>query len=204
MSKDPQNLSLGRVKAERKTGDEVFSLGQTPMDFNLGSFWQWSGSDLLGNALRGRLAEFIVGKAIGSDSAVREEWGSYDLVSPTGTKVEVKSSSYLQSWAQKQHSSISFGIKPTLGWSAELNEYEDTKRRQADVYVFCVFKHKSKLSADPMNLDQWDFYVLPTPTLEDNLRNQKQIGLKALLSLKPEHATFEELASAVERAREQF
>jgi hypothetical protein len=62
-------------------------------------FWQWAYSDLLSNTNRGRLAEFIVARALSLGlTDVRIEWDAVDLVTPTGVKVEVKSAAYLQSW----------------------------------------------------------------------------------------------------------
>jgi hypothetical protein len=54
-----------------KTGNEPISdTGKTLLDF-----WKWNGSDLVSNATRGRLAEFIVAIALDVDlSAPRDEW----------------------------------------------------------------------------------------------------------------------------------
>lgn len=63
----------------------------------VGEFWRWAMSDLLGNRVRGLLAEFIVGRLLGDDtlSHPRMEWDSYDLLY-RGHKIEVKSSAYTQ------------------------------------------------------------------------------------------------------------
>lgn len=86
------------------------------LPINVLSFWQWSTSELLGNALRGVLAEFIVASAIEVLDKPREEWDAYDLVTNSGKKIEIKSSSYLQSWGQSKLSKIIFGIQPTTVW----------------------------------------------------------------------------------------
>ena len=46
-----------------KTGDEKLTSGEKELDFSLLDFWRWSVSDILSNATRGILAEFIVAKA---------------------------------------------------------------------------------------------------------------------------------------------
>ena len=56
---------LGAVKTTKKTGREFFIFEGNELPINVLSFWQWSTSQLLGNALRGVLAEFIVASAIG-------------------------------------------------------------------------------------------------------------------------------------------
>src|SRR5687767_12517224 len=92
--------SLPRLQVTQKTGQEVFQEGSTALDFNLFEFWQWSGSDLVSNTWRGLLAEFLVAKALGISIAVRVEWDAYDLRTPEGLTIEIKSSAYLQSWFQ--------------------------------------------------------------------------------------------------------
>jgi hypothetical protein len=96
-----------------KSGDETFHVSGRELEHRLIDFWRWSSSEILGNALRGKLAEYIVATDVGCDSGTRQEWDAYDLVSPDGTKIEVKSSGYLQSWEQAALSKISFGIQPT-------------------------------------------------------------------------------------------
>ena len=71
---------LGPIFVIRKTGEEVFSLDGNPSDFTLMNFWQWSASDLVSNATRGILAEFIVAKALDIVDEVRSEWDPYDLI----------------------------------------------------------------------------------------------------------------------------
>jgi len=183
----------------RKTGQEDFNYNDVKLDFNLLDFWSWSQSNLLDNTLRGVLAEFIVAKALKIKSTHRVEWDAYDLITNSGLKIEVKSSAYLQSWKQKKLSNISFGIQPTRGWNAELNEYTDTIERQADVYVFCVLHHKNEGTVNPMKMDQWTFYVLETKVLNEKCEFQKTIGLNSLLKLNPVICSFKELKSVVER-----
>ena len=104
-----------------KTGREPFNSNGKELDRTLLDFWRWSSSDILNNALRGVLAEYIVALDLDCEKGIRKEWDAYDLLTPGGVKVEVKSASYLQSWEQEKHSVISFGIRPTYGWDAETN-----------------------------------------------------------------------------------
>lgn len=148
-------------------------------------FWRWSASDLLSNATRGRLAEFIVALALGINvrDEVRDEWGAFDLTSPEGVKVEVKSAAFIQSWAQLKHSTISFRVPKTRAWNADTNVQEKESRRQADVYVFALLAHKEQETIDPLNLDQWHFYVLPTRILDERTRSQHSITIRSLEKL---------------------
>jgi len=190
-------MTLSKITTTIKSGNEHFHFDGDAIDLTLLSFWQWSSSELLGNALRGVLAEFIVSIDIGCENSVREEWDAYDLISPTGIKIEVKSGSYLQSWAQKELSKISFSIGKTKGWEAATNEYSDEFKRQADVYVFCVLSHQDKETIDPLNLAQWDYYVLSTEMLNEKIGNQKTISLSSLLKLQPKKCKFGEIGKAI-------
>lgn len=186
------------VSVEPKSGRESFRQDGQPLPVTLLDFWRWSASDLVSNATRGILAEFIVAQALGLANGVRAEWDAYDLVTSSGLKVEVKSSAYLQSWFHKKLSTVSFGIQPTLAWSADTNELTTERKRQADVYVFCLLAHKDKTTVDPLDLRQWTFYVLPSAVLDDRCANQKKLSLSNLLRLGPVETDFDGLATAVQ------
>lgn len=171
------------------TGKELFHSNGKKLNFDLLSFWQWSSSEILGNALRGVLAEYIVAKDINCPYEIRKEWDAYDLLTPEGWKIEVKSASYIQSWAQTKLSTISFGIQPTTVWQNN-NVRSEIAKRQADVYVFCLLAHKDQNTIDPLNLSQWEFYVLPTSVLNENVGAQKSITLSSLLRLEAKKCSF--------------
>ena len=191
--------NLDKIDVQPKIGDEIFHANGQPLDFSLLQFWQWSSSDLVSNALRGVLAEFLVGKALGIVDGVRQEWDAFDLRTKSGQKIEVKSAAYVQSWAQTELSRISFGIAPTHGWDASTNEYSSERKRQADVYVFALFKHQDKRTVDPLNVAQWEFYVVPVDRLNQALPTQKTIGLTALRGLFPNPVGYDKLAEVVQR-----
>lgn len=185
-------------RASRKTGKEKFTLNAKELALSLGDFWRWSASDLVSNATRGVLAEFIVASALGLAGGVRNEWDSFDVKTKSGVRVEVKASAYIQSWHQDGPSRISFSIRPTLKWDPETNKTSGSRKRQPDVYVFCVHNHADRETIDPMNLKQWDFYVLATAILNENCPAQKSIGLRSLLKLNPCIAGYDEIASCID------
>ncbi|MBC7812134.1 MAG: hypothetical protein H7175_13350, partial [Burkholderiales bacterium] len=84
---------------------------ETPIEgtrsLTVGDFWAWAYSDILSNANRSVLAEFLVGAALGVLDKPRKEWDAVDL-RYREKKIEVKSAAYLQSWQQKQLSIIRF------------------------------------------------------------------------------------------------
>jgi hypothetical protein len=167
-----------------KTGNEPLTVNGQKLDKSLLDFWRWNSSDLLSNATRGRLAEFIVASALDVDLiGSRDEWDAYDLLTKEGVKIEVKSSAYVQSWMQKAPSKISFGIKKSHFWDEETTKRVPIAIRSADIYFFCVLHHDRKETCDPLNLDHWEFYVLDTEELNSRAGNQSTISLNSLRRL---------------------
>ena len=99
LSIDVNELVNGVISTKKLDGAETFknAEGSPLVSADIFDYWSWAYSDIVGNTTRGALAEFIVARAIGSEPAVRNDWAAYDLETPSGIKVEVKSSAYLQS-----------------------------------------------------------------------------------------------------------
>lgn len=132
-------------------------------------FWRWSGSNLIDNTYRGMLAEFLVARALDLDSIARSEWGLYDLLY-NDTRIEVKSSAYIQSWEQETLYSPRFDIHQSV----------TNGKRMSDVYVFCLLNEKSREVINPLDLKQWDFYIVKTHTLDSTFGNQKSVSLSVI------------------------
>ncbi|MCX6291520.1 MAG: hypothetical protein NT126_07120 [Bacteroidetes bacterium] len=176
--------SLDKIQATLKTGHEQLLFNEKPTGISLIDFWRWNVSDILSNATRGILAEFIVATAANINIKIpREEWNSYDLETPDGIKIEVKSGAYVQSWFQRELSKITCNTKATLKWNSQTNETSNVPTRIADVYVFCLLHHDNKQTVDPLNFNHWEFYVLATKQLNDYTRSQYSITLKSLQKL---------------------
>ncbi len=149
----------------RRTGREQLTSSDGAVGPTLSDFWAWSSSDLLSNALRGVLAEFIVGTALKciSDDKTRVEWDAYDLECGD-ISIEVKSTALLQSWGTAT-SSPRFGIAKTRAWDVQTRTYSDECKRQADVYVFCYFTAEDRTTDNPLDVSKWEFYVASAKTL---------------------------------------
>lgn len=146
--------NLESIKQKRKTGREPFHTSGHPAGYDLLGFWQWLASDLVDNAQRGALTEYIVACDLGVANGTRPGWNACDLITSDGIKVEVKSAAHLQSWRQAASSKICFDIRPTYCWDAASNISSTERRRQADVYVFCLLAHSNKATLDPLDLSQ--------------------------------------------------
>ena len=194
-----QERGFAPIKKTRKTGSEKFHYNSNEKNFSVLDFWQWSTSDLVNNTIRGILAEFIVARSLGLADNIRSPWDAYDLLLPNGIKIEVKSSAYIQSWYQKELSNITFGIGKTRGYDELTNLLDSESKRQADIYIFCLLNHKIQDTIDPLDMDQWGFYILSTSVLDAEVGDQKHIGLNSLMKLNPLHVKYGDIAFGVEK-----
>jgi len=195
-------VDLPRLSVLPKTGDEPLHLNGRPLGPRLVDFWRWSASDLVSNVARGVFAEFLVAHALGIDtSGVRDGWAAFDLVTADGIRIEVKSAAYVQSWWQRRLSPITFSVRRARAWDPETGSTTSGPVRQADVYVFALLAHRDKATVEPLNVDQWRFFVVPTAVLDARTRSQHSITLNSLRRIAPE-LKLTDLATTVVRARE--
>lgn len=189
---------LPALVVKQLEGSEHFSHRGIELPHNIASFWRWAYSNLGANNLRGHLAEFLVASDLNETRKARIEWDDCDIRTQSGINIEVKSAAYLQSWKQTRHSAITFGIAPS--WPDNTKTDAQTKEavRNSDIYVFCLLAHKDKQTLDPTNLDQWEFYILRTQTLNAELGNQKTLSFSKLLRLNPVKCYYGEIARTID------
>jgi len=193
---------LGRLAPRRLSGSEPLHAGGAPTGATVLDFWRWSGSDLVVNTARGLLAEYIVAHALEiSTAGVRDAWAVWDLTTPDDITIEVKSGAYLQSWFQKAPSAISFGIKAATAWNPDTNAFEGDRARHADVYVFALLAHRDKATLDPLDVAQWQFFVVPTRVLNEELPTQQSVSLATLERLGAGPHLYAGLHEAVTQAK---
>lgn len=200
--------------AQQRTGDEYIVFDEMPIGYSLRDYWAWNSSDLLSNTERGSFSEFVVSAALGLDlSGTRVDWEPFDVSFPYAwrcngdardtVRIEVKSCAYLQSWEQKKLSNILFSIRPAKALMSDGN-YEEYAHRQSDVYVFCHYTQTVRSQADPLNLDDWDFYVISTRKLDDICGGQRTISLNSLKLLDPIKADYSGIRDAVVSCVEKY
>jgi hypothetical protein len=179
------------------SGLEPLHGNAVPLDRTVADFWRWSSSELLSNALRGQLAEYIVAVALGVDSVPRQEWAPWDLTSPEGVRVEVKSAAYVQNWFQRRPSTIEFGVGETKGWNAETGESDVVARRQADVYVFALLSQADRRLVDPLDLGHWVFFVAACSDINECFSRQAKVRLSRLKTAPHREVSFDGIREAV-------
>ena len=192
-----QSNPFKALRIKQLDGSEPFHFEGNPTNCSVNSFWRWAYSNLVANNLRGHLAEYLVACDLGLNEGTRVEWDECDLRLPTGIRIEIKSAAYLQSWGQKDFSNITFSIAPSRAWDRKTKTRSKTSARHSDVYVFCLLNHKDKESLDPKNLEQWEFFVLPTSKINEKLGNQENLSLSRLKKLGPTRCRFGDINKAV-------
>lgn len=148
-----------------------FLLDGRPIDLTVTSFWAWAYSGLIDNKNRGVLAEFIVAKALKIKTTAHDPWGTHDLISTAGTAVEVKSTGYLQAWNQRRLSrpvwqSLRSRRSETTadgGWLLA-----DARSAKGQIFALCLFTATDHVRANPLNLDQWAFWLVPGADITTN------------------------------------
>lgn len=189
---------------EQLTGNEEFTLHGASAGISVKDYWSWAYSDLIDNTQRGVMAEFLVYSSLKSNSPppprtqMRENWLPFDVTSPSGRRIEVKSAAYIQAWTPENiFAQIRFDIGRKLAWDNATASYSSEAKRNCDLYVFCLFTAKTK-DISLLNLDYWDFYVLPTSVLNEKMPEQKGISLSSLLKLEPVKTDYAGLGAVIE------
>ncbi len=176
---DDRQLFCAPPPFQQLMGDEHLILGDNafPASNSL-DFWRWAFTDMRMNNIRGVLAEYIVARLLHIPLKSRRSWDSYDLRTPDGITIEVKVSAYLQAWEQQKASQILFTGLRTRPWSPETGY--DEEGYGADVYICCLLAEKDPNLFDPLNLDQWQFWLLSQGRVIAPTNNGKSLSLTAL------------------------
>ncbi len=75
---------------------------------------------------------------------------------------------------------------------------EAIPERRSEVYVFCLFAEGNREKADPLDFDQWEFYVAPTRVINEKLSNQRQISICGLQKIGATPCTYSTLRATVD------
>ena len=168
--------------------------GQTIIDY-----WRWAHSDILENVQRGIFAEYLVAESLGITAAHRIGWTGYDL-DYDGYKIEVKSSAYLQSWQQREHTSIVFLIGPRQQLAADQITYEADARYVADCYVFAIFSDRDGPTADVLDARRWLFFVVPIERLVEHVGTARSLSERRLRQITT-LVSWDDLRERIDRTR---
>lgn len=188
-------------------GDEHFTYHADTLTQTTKDFWAWAMSRLLADGPRGDLAEFIVNSALGCDTTdAKRGWGECDIVYQ-GIRIEVKCSSVLQAWNRAAPSKPVFSIAKTLKCDIEEDETGcyycgrdgQPPERRSDIYVLCLFSNPDRSTADPLAMEQWEFYVIDTAAINARCGNAHSLSLAKLKRWGLRPCDYSHLKSAIDR-----
>lgn len=192
-------MELDNTPPELLSGKEQFVYNGHPIGFTIEDYWRFQFSNIWD--IQEEVAEFIVAKALGLKVPHNKNgWTLWDI-SYKKKRIEIKSTSYYHSWRKDGNISQ----QRTFGITKSHTVYQDNTsklERQNDVYVFCLNTGFTKMDSNPMVLDNWRFYVVPTSTINRLCGNNKSITLGRLKRItgKPNGISYGELKSAIDYA----
>ncbi len=156
------------------TGQEQFTFDGNPAGFSVLDFWAFQHSNIWD--VQEEIAEFIVAKALGQDVPYNKNgWTLWDM-NYKGKRIEVKETGYYHSWRTDGKVSQ----QRTFGITKAYSRYKDNTsefKRQNDIYVFCLILGETKEASNPLVLENWRFWVVPTATINRLCGDNKTISL---------------------------
>ena len=188
--------------------EEMFLL-KGKEQFSVLDFWRYAYSQLEG--LGDTIAEFLVAKALEIDKAENfNYWTAYDMAY-RNKRIEVKATRYVHPWNTYISKVRTFSIEPTNNsyWRNSKDGVNGGKTlsRQSEVYIFCLNSNMDIQNNDPLKVDDWVFYVVPTFEINNYCShygnpNQKKMALNVVKRLANHGVAFDELKGAVDAAIE--
>lgn len=177
-------------------GNEKFVFNNKDLEFGILDFWQYKYSNIFN--LQEVIAEFIVEKALGlKESQNIDYWTLFDL-KYRGYRIEIKETSYYHPWNENGKISKQriFGISKANS-NYESSNTENKYERQNDIYVFCLNTGMSREESNPMNLNNWIFYIVPTSIINKECGDNKTISLNRVKKLAKE-VTYEKIKETID------
>ena len=180
------------------TGKEIFTLNGESVDFDFLDFWRFHYSNIYD--LQDKIAEFIVSKALGISAAQNDQYWTLWDVSYRDKRIEVKETSYYHSFNQEGRVSKQrvFGITKANGSYDPDKSGNNEFCRQNDVYVFCLNTGDTRESSNPLNLNNWEFYIVPTAVINEKCGDNKTISLGRIKSMGFSAKRYDEIRAEID------
>ena len=180
-------------------GNEKFLSSGKELAFDFSDFWRFHYSNIY--SLHGEIAEFVVARALGIVEAQNAAYWTLWDITYRNIRIEVKATAYFHLW----NSDGKISRRRTFGIAAANGSYDPQKCgntdfcRQNDIYVFCLNQGETKESSYPLDMDKWEFYVVPTAFLNEHCANNKTISLGRIRSFGFEAICYENLKAEIDR-----
>ena len=179
------------------TGEEKFQQNGKEIDMSMLDLWQFKYSNIFN--MQEVIAEYLVAKALEKEKADNDTYWTLWDIDYREKRIEVKETSYYHSYNKpgKISKQRVFGINKansSYEYEIEENRYE----RQNDIYVFCLNIGETAETSNPLNLDNWEFYIVPTDTINNNCGDNKTISLGRIQSLGFKAMRFDQIKKCVD------
>lgn len=178
--------------------DDLFVFNEKSIGLSVLDFWKYAYSDLNADP-RDDVAEFLVSHALGISKATnRQNWTSFDILYNKDGKdyrVEVKCTGYYQTWRGDDDFTEHRAFSIRKATDLETKKYD----RHNDIYVFCLLKGTKREEANPLVLENWDFYVVPTKKINEKCGENKTISLNRIKSLGIKKVSYSVLKDAIDK-----
>lgn len=150
------------------------------------------------------IAEFLVEKALGIDKAQNTDyWTLYDILY-RNYRIEIKETSYYHPWNKNGIVSKYRRFEITKANSNyDIKDCENKFERQNDIYIFCLNTGNTKEESNPMNLNNWEFYIIPTSVINEKCGNNKTITLGKVRKL-TDKITYDKIKEKIDNMIDNF
>jgi hypothetical protein len=165
------------------TGYEKFVFDNKSLDFDMIDYWKFHYSNIYD--LQDTIAEFIVARALDIDKAQNDQYWTLWDITYRNKRIEVKETSYYHSFNTDGQVSNhrNFSIRKANGGYDAENSGNNEFCRQNDIYVFCLNIGNTKETSYPLDLNNWEFYIVPTYVINEQCGDNKSISLGRIKSL---------------------
>lgn len=167
-------------RIELLNGNERFTHNGNDLGLSVMDYWKFQFSNLIDNL--GFVAEFLIAQALNKDEPDNCMGFTLYDIDYRGRRIEVKATSYYQAF-KKSHIISEHRVFSIRKTHIEYQNSKSPLARQNDIYIFCLDKGRTKETANPLNLENWDFYVVPTKVINEQFGNQKTLSLKRLIKI---------------------
>lgn len=181
-------------------GDEQFTAGGCSLGFGVLDFWRFQYASL--HNQKEYIAEFLIAKALKIDNPYNaDEWTLFDILY-RNTRIEVKQTSYYHNWNAEGKVSPrrTFGITKA---NSKYGENDNICERQNDIYVFCLNTGDSAEDSDPLKLENWEFYIVPTYVINENCGNNKTVSLGRVKKLAGFSTEYSDIKAVIDKMIDQ-
>lgn len=179
------------------TGKTPFTANGKELGFTLADFWEYQYTNVYD--LQEYIAEFLVGKALGLQHSMNTDgWTLFDM-KYRGKRIEVKETAYFHSW---QEALAGGKISKVRGFDIHKAHkmYKDPTSelvRNNDIYVFCLNTGDTRETSNPMCMENWEFYVVPTDVINEKCKENKSVSLGRVRSFTTA-CTYDQLKARVD------